>query len=332
MLLLFVLLLFLDPNQAQSLLQRGLIALQHGQLTEARENLEQASHADPKNAYIWTSLAETYLRLKQQQDAQTAASEAEQLGATNPVISHALAMFYSDSGNRERAYAFAESAEKQQPSAANRDLLARMTFEYAQMLLRQQDFTRAAEILSSASGENPRNAQLTLALGVARYGQRRFEDSITEFLKVIDIDPEIEQPYVFLGRMLDQAGPRLDAITKHCEAWAARNPQDAEAQLVFAKALLESDSSNQKAETLLRRSIALDPKNWEAHYELGILLAGKHEYKEAAAELTRSIELNPKEPMPHYHLARVYDRLGQPEQAKAEREIHARLTGGANSQ
>ena len=26
------------------------------------------------------------------------------------------------------------------------------------------------------------------------------------FLKVIQIDPTIEQPYIFLGRMLDQAG------------------------------------------------------------------------------------------------------------------------------
>ena len=43
-------------------------------------------------------------------------------------------------------------------------------------------------------------------------------------------------------------------------------------------------------------------------------------------ELTRSIELDRKQSMPHYHLARVYDRLGQPERAKAEREAHERLT------
>jgi hypothetical protein len=29
--------------------------------------------------------------------------------------------------------------------------------------------------------------------------------------------------------------------------------------------------------------------------------------------------------MPHYQLARVYDRLGQPERAAAERKLHASL-------
>jgi Tfp pilus assembly protein PilF len=59
------------------------------------------------------------------------------------------------------------------------------------------------------------------------------------------------------------------------------------------------------------------------------LLSNKHTYQEAATELERSIELDPKQPSPHYHLARVYDRLGQPDRAKAEREIHQRLTTAA---
>ena len=299
--------------------------MQHGQLAEAREDLEQAARADPDNAYVWTSLAETYLRLKKRQEAQSAASKAEKLGGKNPVVSHALAMYYSESGDRGRAFDFAEAAEKQQPSAANRDLLAQTGFEYGQVLLRQQNFTRAADVFGVALQESPQNAQLTLALGVARYGQRRFEDAIAQFLKVIELDPDVEQPYIFLGRMLDQAGSRLHEITKFCEAWAAKNGQNAEAQLVLAKALLAGDPSSERAEELLRRSIALDPKNWESHYELGVLLAGKHAYQEAVAELTRSCELDPKQSMPHYHLARVYDRLGETEKAKAEREMHERL-------
>jgi hypothetical protein len=38
--------------------------------------------------------------------------------------------------------------------------------------------------------------------------------------------------------------------------------------------------------------------------------------------------LDEKQAMPHYHLARVYDRLGNAEGAKAERELHEKLTGG----
>ncbi len=290
MLFLLLLLLASDPR---ALLQQGLVALQHNQLPEARSILEEASRADANNPYVWTSLAETYLRLGEPQKAESSADKAAKLGAANPVVIRALGMFY---------------------------------FEDAQLLLQKEDFTHAADVLNAALKSDPRNAQLVLALGVARYGQRRFEDAIVRFLQVIQIDPAIEQPYVFLGRVLDQAGAHLPEIIKDDEAWAAKNPQNGKAQLVLAKALLAADAHDARAEGLLRQSIALDGNDWESHYELGVLLSGKHQYQAAAAELARSIELDPKQAMTHYHLARVYDRLGEAGKAKAEREKHQELT------
>ena len=76
---------------------------------------------------------------------------------------------------------------------------------------------------------------------------------------------------------------------------------------------------------MVRRALALDNESWEAHYQLGLLLSKKRQYKEAAAELEAATKLNPDEPMPHYHLARVYDRLGEKDRAAAERETHKRL-------
>lgn len=293
MLFLLLLLLASDPK---ALLQQGLVALQHNQLPEARSALEEASQLDPKNPYVWTSLAETYLRLSESDKAESSASQAAKLGAANPVVTRALGMFY---------------------------------FEYAQQLLRKEDFTHAADVLATALKSGPNNPQLVLALGVARYGQRRFEDAIQQFLRVIKIDPTIEQPYLFLGRVLDQVGRHLPEITQDYQDWAAKNPTNAKAQLLLARALLAADAHDPRAEDLLRHSITLDGNDWESHYELGVLLAAKHEYQTAATELTRSVELDPKQAMTHYHLARVYDRLGEPDRAKAEREIHEKLTGTA---
>lgn len=275
------------------LLQQGLVALQHGQLSEARQDLEQASRLDPRNPFVWASLAETYLRLGDEKKASKAADAAEKSGPNDPVVGHALGIFY---------------------------------FDYAQILLRRGEFTQAASVVESGLAASRDDAQLTLALGVARYGQRRFEDAVAAFLKVIQIDPQIEQPYIFLGKMLEQAGSRLPDITRAFRAWADANPENARAQLLLAEALLAADSRDPTAEALLRRSIALDSKTWQAHYELGVLLAGKRDYQEAAVELNRAIDLDPKQPEPHYHLARVYDRLGEIDRAKAEREIHERLT------
>ena len=383
----FFLLLFLlaaDPSTAIALLQQGLIALEHGQTLEAKADLEQASRLDPANAFVWSSLAEIYLRLKEPEKASAAAEKAEKIGSGIPAVAHALAMYYSEAGQfahaakLEEAYASSPKADpgallraaslyleggdagkaidlarRADPSAAREDVLgrallasgqpveglkhlseaweeaktdSRITFDYAQALLQHGDFGGAAEVVDVALAAHSEDPQLVLSLGVARYGQRRFEDAVMAFLKVIQIDPQIEQPYRFLGKMLDQAGSHLDEITQDCERWAKRNPKDAEAQLVLAKARLAKDGRDPAAEGLLRRSIALDGNDWEAHCELGILLEGRRDFSDAAKELARAVELNPKEPTPHYHLSRVYDRLGQPERAQAERALHEELT------
>jgi Flp pilus assembly protein TadD len=268
--LLAFLLLTADPGDAMALLQRGLQSLQKGDLTSARSDLEQASHLDPQNPYVWTSLAQIYLRLNDSNNAASAAEKAEKTAGENAAILHALSMYYSEAGNPKHAAELETKYRELRWQSAKTD--PQLSFAYSQALLHAGDFGRAADVLDSSLAEHPTDPQLVLALGVARYGQRRFEDAIVQFLKVIQLDPTIEQPYLFLGRLLDQAGPHLDEITKRYESHASREPGNAEAQLLLAKALLVANSRDPKAEPLLRRAISLDAKNWEAHYQLGVVL------------------------------------------------------------
>jgi Flp pilus assembly protein TadD len=348
--LLFLLLLFTDPPQTSELLRQGLQALQQGNLQEARTDFESAAKISPENAYVWSSLAEVYIRGGDPKLAASAAGTALKFGGSDPVVCHALAIYYAEAGQFGQAgkleQTFAES-KRADAGALNRaaqfylkagdeqnalplaeraaQANPQVAFEWAQMLLRQQDFTPAANLIEKALQAKPDDVQLTLAFGVARYGQRRFDDAIAAFLKVIQLDPTVDQPYDFLGRMLDQAGPKLAEITLADEKWAAQNPANGKAQFELAKALLLSRSDDPRPEALLRRSLTLDPSNWEAHYQLGVMLSDSHRYPEALQELSQATALDAKQPMPHYQLARVYDRLGQPEKAKAEREVHARL-------
>jgi tetratricopeptide (TPR) repeat protein len=206
-----------------------------------------------------------------------------------------------------------------------------IAFNYAEALLRKEEFGSAADALESALQAHPGDPQLVLAMGVARYGQRRFEECVVLFLRVIKLNPLIEQPYTFLGRIIDQSGSHLSEITEVYRARLARQPRNANASLLLAKALLANPGNDEEAETLLRRSISIDTRQWEPHYELGVLLLKKHNYQGALGELVLSVNSDPKQPAPHYQLARVYDRLGQPEKAKAEREIHERISNSTAS-
>lgn len=385
-----ILLFLLTVDLPTPLLQQGLLALQHNDLAKARIAFESVTKQEPRNAFAWVSLAETYGRLKQAAAADAAAAKAEKFGGDNPVINHALAIYFTkardfvhaaqleqkyaisgradaeaeqrvanlflDGGDVPQALEAAQKAVSEHPSALAENVLGRallaagrlaeaqthlarawqespddvhLAFDYVQALLRQQNFDAAADVITKTLSTQGDDAQLLLALGVTRYGQRRFDDAITTFLQVIRIDPQIDQPYLFLGKMLDQAGAHLGEIVSDAEKWAARNPKNGQALLLLAKARLAADAKDATAESLLQRSIALEPRNWESHYEWGVLLEGKRDWPKAAVELKRSAELDEKQAMPHYHLARVYDRLGNEEGAKVERAIHEKLNGTA---
>lgn len=324
---LLALLLFADSGNTRALLERGLQELQRGDLNAARADLEQASQADPQNAYIWVSLAQVYARLNNGAEAAAAAEKAENTAGANPAIYRAMSMYYAEAGNTVRSAELDMKYRELRWENAKTD--PHLAFEYSQPLLSARKFARAAQVLEPALAAHPDNPQLILALGVARYGERRFEDAAVQFLKVIQIDPAIEQPYAFLGRVLDQSGGHLEEITKQYEARAAREPNNSEAQFLLAKALLVTNRDDPKAEPLLRRAIGLDEKNWEAHYQLGVILANRRKYQDAEKELALAAQLNPGDLTTHYQLARVYDRLNQPERAREEREIHQRLAATA---
>src|SRR5436309_6527745 len=110
-------------------------------------------------------------------------------------------------------------------------------FEAAHVYLLRQQFDPAVKILERGCKVFDKSAQLELALGVAYYGQRRFADAVDAFLRTIDLAPEVQQSYVFLSKMLDQAAGRLPEILPRFAAGAAGTPHAPQAIFVYPKGL-----------------------------------------------------------------------------------------------
>ncbi len=191
--------------------------------------------------------------------------------------------------------------------------------QLGQAYLRAGRFSEALERLEAGVRKFDKSPQLELALGVAYYGQRRFSDAGRKFLRVIDLAPDIEQPYVFLAKMIDQLESMLPEITAKFAAWNALEKTNHFAPFVYAKVASEP-------EPLLREAIRRQPKFWESHFDLGAILEQKREFAAAAVELEESAKLSPNEAAPQYRLARIYARLGQTEKAAAARAKHEKLT------
>jgi tetratricopeptide (TPR) repeat protein len=205
-------------------------------------------------------------------------------------------------------------------------------FELARVYLIEQDFPSAARVLEDARKTFDKSAQIELALGVAYYGQRKFSEAVQQFLRTMDLAPDVPQPYVFLGRIMDHATDRLPELTARFADFERRNPGSYLGYVLHAKALIAQlpasgfPAEAQTALELVQKSLALKEDEAESHYLAGVLLERKREYAKAAAELERSIQLNGNESAAHYRLARVYDHLGRREDAERQRALHEKLS------
>jgi tetratricopeptide (TPR) repeat protein len=304
----------------------GLVALQRNDLKAAEENLQAAAALAPGNARVWVALARTWWRLDQNGKAADAAAKAEKLGGSDAIVLRGLAIFYADLGQTLKAAdAQARFAALAPNDAEARDKAESLYFAAVEPLLQQQKFAEAIEILRRATSRIQKSAQLELALGVAYYGLRRFDDAAAAFLRTIAIAPEIDQPYMFLGRFLGQVPDRLPELTRQFEQFEKANPSKPAGYVLHAKALDAQGIEPEKARKLLETAIALDDRDAPAHFELGVVLERDRQYTEAVREFTRAAELDPKDSATHYRLSRIYDRLGRPEDARRERELHAKL-------
>jgi tetratricopeptide (TPR) repeat protein len=205
-------------------------------------------------------------------------------------------------------------------------------FRLAQLYLVQQEFDAAIEVLSGARKTFDKSPQLELALGVAYYGARRFPEAVDQFLLVIVLDPDMPQPYLFLGRMLEHVGERMPELLLRSEQLEKNQPKSYLGYQLHAKAIAaqlpagEFTPEAAAALALFEKALALQPENAETNYEIGCLLDRKGDYAGAAARLEKAIQLNPKSPTPHYRLSRVYDRMGRKEDAAAQRALHEKLS------
>jgi tetratricopeptide (TPR) repeat protein len=304
----------------------GLMALQRNDLNAAQEDLQSAARLAPNNGRVWIALAQVYWKSGDSAKANETAAKAAALAPEDPAVLDALTTFYSETGDLLKAAdAAGRYTEKVPAKAEARQRAVELCFSAAEPMLKAQKFGEAAAILETARKRVGANAQIELALGVAYYGLRRFDEAGDAFLRTIAVAPETEQPYIFLGRILDQIPGRWAEATERFAQYETAHPASPTGYLLHAQGLDAQAIEPEKARSLIEKSLAIDGSNAAAHFEMGNLLDRLRRYDEATREFERAATLNPSDAAAHYRLARDYDRLGRHDVAQAEREKHAAL-------
>lgn len=383
------------PAQQDVLVRQGLVALQSRDIPKAREFLERAIEANPDESRAWIALAQAYRFLNLHRDALRHAEEAARLGRDEPIIQHALAMFYTEYGQWAKAAEWEErfaGTERGSVEAAVRTI---SLYLQADMPLRATEVGRAA--LERHGGSGPlhsvlgkaytianlpeqglrhltaaveaqpyeesmhhdlgyfhlrgldfrsaeqaflegrkyfdKSAALEVGLGIAAFGQRRFQVAVDRFLHSAELAPRMVQPHVLLGALLPHASHRMDDVESRLRAFYEEHSDSHFGPFLYGKVLntklgpARDPDRMAGVEALLRESIERNDEFWEAHYELGVLLERKRELPAAQRHLERAADLNPNVSKPRFRLARIYQKLGKAREARREREQHRRLAG-----
>jgi tetratricopeptide (TPR) repeat protein len=78
-------------------------------------------------------------------------------------------------------------------------------------------------------------------------------------------------------------------------------------------------------ESLLKKSIALDGTEADAHVQLGNFYADQHEYQQSIPEYERALQLDPNLPDAHYRLGTDYVHVDDKDKAQQEFAVYQKL-------
>jgi Flp pilus assembly protein TadD len=209
--------------------------------------------------------------------------------------------------------------------AATLDPSEQNYFEWGTELLLHRASSPAVVVFKKGTLAHRTSARMLTGLGAALYAGGSYEEAASQLCRASDLEPENPTPYLFLGKVEITAVVALPCGEQKLARFLQQQPGNALANYYFAMVLLnqgrEATNSTRigKAQELLEKAVAIDPKLGEGYLQLGILYAGEGANDRAIADYIKAVEVSPGISEPHYRLSQIYKRIG--EKTKAEQEI-----------
>ena len=168
----------------------------------------------------------------------------------------------------------------------------------------------------------PGSAEAHEALGNA-YGRRfLYKEARRELEQTVRIDPQNNSARLSLAKALLKIGEASTCILT-VQDYISRVPGDYEGYLVLGEACRwEGDLG--RAEDRLRHAVMLKPDDYDARYNLGMVLERTGRTEEAINELEAARELDSDAPGAHYELSHIYARMKDFRRAKEEADAFER--------
>lgn len=347
----------LQPDSAPARTNLAANLVRMGKMSSAEEQFRKAADLAPDNFDTNHNLGEFYVRIGDLPRATSALERAQRIDPSSYDNGYDLSLAYimtgrlSDGrqlihnllqqrdtaelhnllGELEEKDGQFVSAENEYELAAHEDPSESNLFDWGSELLMHRTLDPAVEVFKKATERYPSSPRLMIGLGMALYSRGNYDDAVAALLKGADLSPSDSRCYLFLSRAYDSSPSQAAAVIERFRRYAEIEPRNAKAQYYYAMSLWKGKRTEDpdldlgQIESLLKKSVSLDPKLADAHLQLGNLYSAQNKYENAISEYIRARDLNPDLADAYYRLGQAYVRTGQKERAQQEFQTYQRL-------
>ncbi|MGC1906981.1 MAG: tetratricopeptide repeat protein [Candidatus Acidiferrum sp.] len=347
----------LNPKSAAARTNLAANLVRLGKPAQAEEQFRKAVELEPENFDANHNLGEAYIRAGKIAAAAPYLEKAQHLDASNYDNGYDLALAYLTIGRTKDARALIQSLLQQKNTAELHNLLAEVEekdgnfvvaaneyetaahmdpsesnlFDWASELLIHRTLEPSITIFRDAAQRYPQSSRLAIGLGMALYSLGKYDDAVASLLRAADLSPSDARIYPFLARSYDSSPGQADEVIKRFRRFAELQPRNGRAFYYYAMSIWKGKRAQDptvdlhEVESLLKKSIVLDPSLAEAQLQLGNLYSDQSHYAEAIPYYKRALGLNSDLADAHYRLGQAYVRTNQKDLAQPELQLYQQL-------
>jgi tetratricopeptide (TPR) repeat protein len=296
--------------------REGVLLTSYGGYQQALAKFQDAIAADPGSYEAHYNLA--VLRLEHLKDIDGALDAAQHALAIRNTgdLQDLLGDINESQNNFKDALNHYQEAVRIDPGSD------KFAFDLGAELLLHENFDAAETVFQAAQKRFPKASKIYLGLGTAEFMRGKTADSVASYLKGVDLDPQFEPGYLFLGEAFSFADTRSMEVVAKLAYLAGKQPQTFGAQYYYGAALVKElnqggDAKNVSlARAALQRAAVLRPSDARVQYQLGELCRVQKQTAEAISYYQKAVALDPQFSEPLYKMGQAYVRLGKPDDAK----------------
>lgn len=172
----------------------------------------------------------------------------------------------------------------------------------------EQDFAKGESLLRQVREKDPHQYIIPFMLGEAALRQRLWDRAASDLQDCLRLNPNFDQAMTSLARALYQKGDTAGAVSSINNALQL-NPENYRAW--YELGLIDSKQDKTSATAAFEKSISIQPNFAMSHRDFGMLLFHEGNYSDAAHQIEEAIRLGTHAPTLYNFLGIAYSRTNR---------------------